>query len=301
MRHVTTFYGLDVNHLPTVDPRWKQRYLDLFADVDRILCEGPHMARCIVALGCPVEKVQVHHLGVRTEEIAFQPRRWREGESLRVLIAASFREKKGVPDALEALGVLRRKVPVEVTIVGDASPEPRSQAEKTRIFAVLDRTGLRSQTRLLGYLTYPELMREAYAHHIFLAPSVTAQDGDTEGGAPISILHMAASGMPIVSTRHCDIPNVLPPGTHLAAEHDVTDLSTSYAAWLGGLEPGKPGCRKRDGILKRTSTPTGKDGGWGRSTGNLSQTVATRHYKWSVLPHRLANDASRQPMSCCDG
>ncbi|HMG86788.1 MAG TPA: glycosyltransferase [Terracidiphilus sp.] len=224
VRHVTTFYGLDVNHLPTVDPSWKTRYLDLFASVDRILCEGPHMAGCITALGCPEEKVQVHHLGVRVQEIAYRPRLWKRAEPLSVLIASTFREKKGIPDAIDALGVLNREIAVDLTLVGDATHEENSQNEKRWIFEALDRNGLRSRTRLPGYLSYAELMREAYSHHVFMASSVTADDGDTEGGAPVSILHMAASGMPIVATRHCDIPNLLPEDTRLAAEHDVEGL-----------------------------------------------------------------------------
>jgi colanic acid/amylovoran biosynthesis glycosyltransferase len=224
LRHLTTFYGLDVNHLPAVEPEWKARYLDLFAGSDRILCEGPHMARCITALGCPQEKVLVHHLGVRVQDIAYRPRRWRPKEPLSVLIASTFREKKGIPDAIDALGVLQHDIAVNLTLIGDATYEDRSQNEKKRIFEALNRHGLRSRTRLLGFLSYAQLMQEAYAHHVFMAPSVTAGDGDTEGGAPIGILHMAASGMPIVASCHCDIPNLLPANARLAAEHDVDGL-----------------------------------------------------------------------------
>jgi colanic acid/amylovoran biosynthesis glycosyltransferase len=38
---------------------------------------------------------------------------------------------------------------------------------------------------------------------------LTASDGDTEGGAPVSVIEMAASGLPIVSTQHADIPNII--------------------------------------------------------------------------------------------
>jgi colanic acid/amylovoran biosynthesis glycosyltransferase len=83
-------------------------------------------------------------------------------------------------------------------------------------------------------------MKEAYDHHIFLSPSVTASDGDTEGGAPVAIIQMAASGMPIVSTRHCDIPNVLPASAELAEERDVAGL-LHRLRWLvenaGNWEP----------------------------------------------------------------
>ena len=55
---------------------------------------------------------------------------------------------------------------------------------------------------------------------------MTAQDGDTEGGAPVCITEMLATGMPVVSTTHCDIPEVLGSDLHhlLAPERDVEAL-----------------------------------------------------------------------------
>src|SRR5690606_22119020 len=64
LKHVVSFYGMDVNHLPMRDPRWRGRYAELFSAAERVLCEGPNMAAAVVKLGCPAEKVRVHHLGV---------------------------------------------------------------------------------------------------------------------------------------------------------------------------------------------------------------------------------------------
>jgi colanic acid/amylovoran biosynthesis glycosyltransferase len=240
IRHVTTFYGLDVNRLPVSDARWRARYVELFGSVDRVLCEGPHMARCLLDLGCPEEKITVQHLGVNLSEIDFAPRNWAPGEPLRVLIAATFREKKGIPYAIEALGALRNEVDLEITIIGDATTEARSLEEKGRILETLAQCGLQERTRLLGFRPHRELLEQAYRHHIFLSPSVTASDGDTEGGAPVTIIELAASGMPIVSTRHCDIPNVLPKEMPLAEERDVDGLVRILRSWIGsagGWEP----------------------------------------------------------------
>lgn len=79
---------------------------------------------------------------------------------------------------------------------------------------------------MLGYQPYSVLFDEAYKHHLFISPSVTAADGDTEGGAPVTIIEMAATGMPIVSTTHCDIPEVVLHGKTglLAPERDVEAL-----------------------------------------------------------------------------
>ena len=97
-----------------------------------ILCEGPHMACCLKKLGCPSEKISVHHLGIEIDKIPFIPRKYTPGDSVRILIAASFREKKGIPYALEALGEFNKMVPVDVTIIGDSSYEKRSKIEKKK-------------------------------------------------------------------------------------------------------------------------------------------------------------------------
>jgi colanic acid/amylovoran biosynthesis glycosyltransferase len=233
LKHVVTFYGSDVNRLPVVKPWWRQRYRALFEQVDCVLCEGPHMAQCIVNLGCPEHKVHVHHLGIEVEKIVFKPRVWNPDEPLRVLMAAAFREKKGIPYALEALGHLQHRVPLEITIVGDATSTTRSQAEKQRILTTIENHQLESRVRMLGYQSHTTLFEQAYEHHIFLSPSVTAGDGDTEGGAPIAIIEMTATGMPIVSTKHCDIPGVVQPDlvNLLAEERDVDGL-VRYIEWL---------------------------------------------------------------------
>ncbi len=226
LKHVVTFYGADMSALPAGDIRWLDRYRALFADVDRVLCEGPRMADSIRQLGCPAAKVQIHHLGVNLDALPFRPRRWQRGQPLKVLIAASFREKKGIPYAIDALAELKRVVPIEITIVGDASDDPKSRAEKERILAAVERGGLASTVRFMGYRPHAVLLEQAYGHHVFLSPSVTASDGDSEGGAPVSLIEMAATGMPIVSTRHADIPEVIEHGAGglLAAERDVEGL-----------------------------------------------------------------------------
>ncbi len=233
LKHVVTFYGYDVSYLPQEYPEWHERYQDLFEHVDRVLCEGNHMAQNVIKLGCPAQKVQVQHLGVEVDKIAYLPRVWQPGTPLRVLIAATFREKKGIPYALAALAHIRHLVNLEVTIIGDAGNDDLSQVEKRKILAVLEQHQLGGYVRLPGYQPYHRFFEEAYDHHIFLSPSVTSSMGDTEGGAPVSLIDMASSGMPIVSSRHCDIPEVIQDGVTglLADERDVDGL-VAHLTWL---------------------------------------------------------------------
>lgn len=232
-KHVVTFYGFDVTRLPQEEPVWQTRYQELFQQVDAVLCEGPYMRQSIIALGCPAEKAHVHHLGVQIDDLEFRPRVWRPGQKLRVLIAASFIEKKGIPDALTALGRIQNDVDLEITIIGDAPTGERYRVEKEKILQTLATFHLTERTRLLGYQPHEVLLNEAYQHHIFISPSFTASDGNTEGGAPVSLIEMSATGMPIVSTTHCDIPAVVIHGRSglLAPERDI-DTLVQHLRWL---------------------------------------------------------------------
>ena len=182
----------------------------------------------IAALGCPEAKISIQPLGVEAGSIEPAPRRVAPGEPLAVLVAASFREKKGIPDAIEAAGRLARAgVATRLTLIGDASDDPRSVLEKGRIDEAIAKHRDVLPVRRLGYKTREELLREAYDHHVLLSPSREAEDGDTEGGAPVVLVDAAATGMPIVATRHADIPAVVADGVTglLAAEGDVDALS----------------------------------------------------------------------------
>ena len=225
-RHVVTFYGYDVGMLPARHHKWLTRYRELFDQANLFLCEGPVMANRLIGLGCRPEKIRVHHLGVEVEKIEYRPRTWQKGEPLRILMAAGFREKKGFTYALKALSEFQHDVPIEITIIGDASSEPRSQQEKIRILNNIEDGNLKSITTMLGFRSHAVFFEEAYKHHVFLSPSVTASDGDTEGGAPVSIIEMMATGMPVISTAHCDIPEVVSYGipNWLVEERDVSGL-----------------------------------------------------------------------------
>ena len=228
--HVVSFYGKDVQFLPKQDPRWSERYRTMFGTVSRVLCEGPHFASTLRRMGCPEDKLRVQPLGVDTRAIRFARRARRVGEPLKILVASSFREKKGIPDAIDAAGAVAREMGgVTLTIVGDASDDPRSLVEKERVAAAVERQRDVLPIRMLGYATHEELLGEAYGHDVFVAASRHASDGDSEGGAPVVLLDMAATGMPVVATRHCDIPGVVPEGRAglLADEGDITGLAAA--------------------------------------------------------------------------
>jgi colanic acid/amylovoran biosynthesis glycosyltransferase len=215
------------------DPAWRARYADLFAVGDRFLVEARGMGEHLVALGCPREKLHLQRIAIDLSLVPFRERSGHSGP-VRLLFCGRFSEKKGLLDALRAVAAARdRGVDLIFQIVGDG--ELREAVEQT-----VRECRLETVVRLLGMRPYPDVLSELDAADLFLAPSRTAADGDTEGGAPTILLEAQAAGLPILSTRHADIPEVVAEGESAllvsegdwrALADDLTQLSRTPERW----------------------------------------------------------------------
>jgi colanic acid/amylovoran biosynthesis glycosyltransferase len=222
---ITAFYGADVSQAPR-DPRSRQGYEQLFEEGELFLAQGNAMRQALANLGCPSGKIVVQHLGVDLQDLPFVARRPDSSGPVRILIAGTFREKKGIPDALRAVDRVRRRYPrLTVTLIGDSAGKAGDEDEKRKILNLLAK--LDGTVTWLGFVPYPAFRAAVLTHHLFLSPSVTAGDGDSEGGAPVSIIEAEATGMPILSTLHADIPEVVVDGKSglLSPERDVDSLA----------------------------------------------------------------------------
>ncbi len=158
------------------------------------------------ALGCDREKLVVHNLGVDLDALHFKARVRSPDEPLWILFAGTFREKKGVPDLIDALHLLEGNgVPVHLELVGDAAMKPGDAETKAEILARIRRWGLEDAVTRHPFLPFGELVELARHCHVLATPSVTAASGDAEGTVFITQQTMA-TGMPVVATRHADIP-----------------------------------------------------------------------------------------------
>jgi colanic acid/amylovoran biosynthesis glycosyltransferase len=222
---IVSFYGADVFEWPRED-RWREAYASVFDAATLVLGLGPFMVDALHSLGCSPSKTRVHPLGVDLSDLPFRPRTRQPDEPLRILFAGTFREKKGVPYLLHAVSIIHHEGhSVELLLVGDSTDKPGDLEEKQRIVRLIDELGLQSVVRISPFLTFRALVDTAAHCHVLAAPSITAENGDAEG-TPFIIQQMMGTGMPVVSTRHSDIPFIFGPlADRLAAERDVEGLA----------------------------------------------------------------------------
>lgn len=199
---VVSFYGYDYERVPNMDPKWRKRYEELYKHASLFLTEGEHGRKALIEKGVPPDRVLVHRLGVDVDSIPFVERSLQAGEPLRLVQAASFFEKKGHRVLLEALGLLKDRgmgSRVSVTLIGDGPLKPE-------IVSLAERKGLGDLLKFSDHVPYDRFHSELLKYHAFIHPSRTTDDGDCEGGAPVVLLDAQATGMPVISTTHCDIP-----------------------------------------------------------------------------------------------
>ncbi|MEM1322148.1 MAG: glycosyltransferase family 4 protein [Bacteroidota bacterium] len=221
--HVLSFYGWDYERLPFEQPAFRQHFQQLFAECAAIICEGPHGASTLINQGCPKEKIRIIHLGLDIDQIPYHPRQKASGQ-LDLIQIAAFSQTKGMIEAVEAFQRALADCPnMTYTIVGVA----REPAYRKQLDDLIQRYDLMGKVKILPKIEYPKIHQFLRDFHVFIHPSRYTANMDCEGGAPIIILDAQATGLPVLATQHCDIPNeVLDQQTgFLVEEGDIEDLA----------------------------------------------------------------------------
>lgn len=235
--HIVSFYGFDYEWLPHNQPVWRKRYSTLFKEADLFLCEGHHGAQILEKIGCPPDKIKVIRLSVDVERIPFFVRDKRPGE-LNLLQIASLGEKKGHVYTVQAFMEALKECPdMTLTLVGGDS-----EGIRVRLHEMLRGTAAENRVFFIDRIDYDHLYEFMRDYDVFIHPSCYSADKDCEGGAPVVLLDAQATGMPIISTTHCDIPDEV---AHkitgiLTPEKDITALAQSIKRFyeMGSAEYG---------------------------------------------------------------
>jgi colanic acid/amylovoran biosynthesis glycosyltransferase len=241
---VTAFHGEDITNYPRRFPR--NVYAPLFASGDLFLPISARWNERLTALGCPSGKIRVHRMGIDCRGFAGRAERRPLDRPFRIVSVARLVEKKGIADAIRA--VSRLPIACEYVVAGDGP-------SRAGLEQLAGAEGIRDKVRFAGAQTRAEVVQLLHSADVFLAPSVTGTDGDIEG-IPVSIMEAMASGLPVVSTRHSGIPELVADGHSgfLLEEHDVDGLATRLSELATDLD-----LRGRMGVAGASIVATGFD------------------------------------------
>ena len=144
--------------------------------------------------------------------------------SLKLLQIASFSSKKGYYYSVEAFAKALESCPdLSLCLLGNE----REKGLKDQIRKQVQEKKLNHKIKILDRMDYAQLYGFMKDFDVFIHPSNFTKNMDCEGGAPIILLDAQATGMPVISTRHCDIPEEVIDGKTgvLVEEKNIESLS----------------------------------------------------------------------------
>jgi colanic acid/amylovoran biosynthesis glycosyltransferase len=215
---VTTFHGYDITK--RIKKRGDRTYDHLFEVGDLFLPISERWKNELIKLGCEEQKTVVHRMGIDTSRFSFSPRQMRKDGHVQLLTVARLVEKKGVEYGVRTVAKVLKKYPqIEYKIAGDGPL-------RDDIKSLIEKLNITDKVKLLGWQRQEEIVELMKEADILLAPSVTSEDGDQEG-IPVVLMEALAQGLPVLSTQHSGIPELVQDGKSglLLPERDVEALA----------------------------------------------------------------------------
>ena len=216
---ITNFYGYDLSVKDIINQH-QEAYVELFKKGKHFLVEGPCMQEKLISLGCPEEKISIQRIAIDLERYSFRERSWDGKRPIHLLFVGRFVEKKGLEYALQALAKIRKDYSFQFRIIGGGKLEQNLRS-------LANNLGLTKEIGCLGMQPHGKVIEELQTCDILIQPSVTAKNGDSEGGAPTIILEAQACGVPVIASTHADIPYITCSNESalLSPERDVDSLA----------------------------------------------------------------------------
>ena len=214
---VVHFHGRDCTAYDNLK-NYGERYKKMFAYASSVIAVSHDMERRLVILGCPKEKLvyapctpdpKFASLNASLEKIQF-------------CFCGRFTDKKAPYATLLAFRKVLDKYPEAKLVMAGDGPLLNASKNIAKIIGAGDNvifTGAITPAR------YQQILLEsrAYVQH-----SITADDGDMEG-TPVSVMEASAAGIPVISTFHAGIPDVIVDGKTglLCKELDVESMAVN--------------------------------------------------------------------------
>lgn len=213
---VVHFHGFDASIRQVI--KSCNNYKEVFSLATTIIAVSKKMEQMLLELGCPKEKLIYNVYGPQPEFSKIAP----TFSKKQFIAIGRFTNKKAPYYTILAFKEVLKTHP-DATLLMAGDGELLNTCKN-----LISLYRLENNIKLIGIITpetYRELLTESLA---FVQHSITAANGDMEG-TPVSILEASAAGLPVISTHHAGIPDVI---IHeetglLCDEHDVEAMANN--------------------------------------------------------------------------
>jgi len=215
---VVHFHGNDASHRPTLE-LLKTEYSEMMAYASSIISVSHAMTVRLQNLGADLSKIVYNCYGIDTKLFNESEKKW---DAPTFVAVGRFVEKKAPHLTIAAFAMAKKDHPsIRLIMIGDGPLLEicRQFVKAAHLTDSVDFAGIKTPEEVAG------IVAGALA---FVQHSVIAGDGGAEG-TPLAILEAGACGVPVISTRHEGIKDVVVENETgiLVNEYDIEGMATA--------------------------------------------------------------------------
>jgi len=226
---IVHFHGYDASEEKILST-YKDKYENMFEYAKFVIVVSNVMKNKILELGCPPSKIILNTYGPNNIFLELEPKFTKQ----QFIAIGRFVNKKAPYYTIFAFEkVIQKYQNCKLILAGEGellntckNLVKMLNFEKNIIFA--------------GVITPLEFKNYLLESIAFVQHSIIADNGDSEG-TPVAVLEASAAGLPVISTNHAGIPDVIIHGETglLVEEHDVDGMAENMLKLLDNIELAK--------------------------------------------------------------
>ena len=211
---ITHFHGYDASNEEEIKSR--NYYKEVFEYSSSIVVVSMKMYNDLIKLGCLENKTVYNPYGPKNEFFKVEP----EFGYQQFISVGRFVDKKAPYFTLLAFKEVVKEFPNAKLVMAGEGHLLNTCQNLVKYFEI------DKNVSFVGIISSEEFQDYLKNSLGFIQHSITAANGDAEG-TPVSILEAGAAGVPVVSTKHAGIPDVVLNDItgFLVEEHDVEGMS----------------------------------------------------------------------------
>lgn len=219
---IVHFHGYDASVNELIE-KYKIKYKEMFAYSSFIVGVSKVMIKKLEEIGATKDKLVYNPCAPNDSFLSIdrQP-----NNKILFFGAGRFVDKKAPYYTLFAFSKVIKKHPNALLVIGGDGPLKEAVENIARVI------GLENNVQFPGTITPGEVKAYLTKATAYVQHSIKSNNGDMEG-TPVGVLEASAAGVPVISTYHAGIPDVIihKKSGLLCEEHDYNKMA-EYMMWV---------------------------------------------------------------------
>ncbi|WP_167342346.1 glycosyltransferase [Nonlabens sp. SY33080] len=222
---VVHFHGYDASMQSAIES--SNQYKEVFLRANHVISVSQDMKEKLLSINCPEDKLVLNTYGPRDEFFKVEA----QFSKKQLIAVGRFTDKKAPYYTILAFSKIAKQHP-DAKLIMAGKGELLNTCKN-----LVQHLNLQQQVLFPGVIDASAFKNYLKESRAFVQHSITASSGDMEG-TPLAVLESSAAGLPVISTTHAGIKDVVQHKISglLCEEHDVTTMAAHMDTLLSHRE-----------------------------------------------------------------